>query len=146
MHSTVLTWKRLQEWYCNSSQACSIATTLMAPRLAASQHQLISDMILDGTLKQTDIAKVGGCSERSVRAIASNLRHFGTTRAPPNGTGPRRRITPLMINALREHLRVKPRLYLDEMSVFLYNKFGILYSTLGISRALKSIGWSKKAT
>ncbi len=98
----------------------------MAPRLAASRHQLIGDMILDGTLKQADIAKVGGCSERSVRAITSNLRHFGATRAPLNGTGPRRRITPLMIEALREHLRVKPGLYQDEMAVFLYDEFGIL--------------------
>jgi hypothetical protein len=45
----------------------------MAPRLAASRHQLIGDMILDGTLKHADIAKIGGCSVRSVRAIASSL-------------------------------------------------------------------------
>jgi len=30
----------------------------MAPRLAASQHQLIGDMILSGTLKQADIASL----------------------------------------------------------------------------------------
>jgi hypothetical protein len=45
-----------------------------------------------------------------------------------------------MIEALREHLRVKPGLYLDEMAVFLYDEFGILLSTSGISRTLKSIG------
>jgi len=109
----------------------------MAPRLAASQHQLIGDMILSGTLKQADIAKVGGCTERSVRAIASNLRHFG-------GAGRRRQITPAMLKALREYLLLKPGLCQDEMTVFLYDEFGILLSTSG--RPLKSIGWSKKVT
>ena len=32
------------------------------------------------------------------------------------------------------------------MAVFLYDEFGILLSTSGISRALKSIGWGKKVT
>ena len=111
----------------------------MAPRLAASQHQLISDMILSGTLKQADIAKVAGCTKRSVQALASNLRHFGTTRAPSNGARRRRRITPPMLEALREYLRVKPGLCQDEMAVFLYDDFGILLSISGISRALKDI-------
>ena len=39
---------------------------VMAPRLAASQHQLIGDMIRSGTLEQADIAKAGGCTKRSV--------------------------------------------------------------------------------
>ncbi|XTI93684.1 hypothetical protein V2W45_1499998 [Cenococcum geophilum] len=85
----------------------------MAPRLAASRHQLIGDMILSGALKQADIAKVAGCTKRLVQAIASNLRHFGTTRAPSNGAGRRRRITPPMLEALREYLRVKPGLCQD---------------------------------
>jgi transposase len=51
-----------------------------------------------------------------------------------------------MLEALREHLRVKPGLCQDEMAVFLYDEFDILLSTSGISRALKSIGWSKKVT
>ena len=96
-------------------------------------------MILDGTLKQADIAKVDGCSERSVRAITSNLRHFGATRAPPNGTGPQRQITSLMIEVLYEHLRIKSELYLNEIAVFLYDEFGILLSISDISRALKFI-------
>lgn len=40
----------------------------MAPNLAASQHQLIGD-ILRRFLKQTDIAAVAGCGERSIRTI-----------------------------------------------------------------------------
>jgi transposase len=118
--------------------------SFMAPRLAASQHQLIGDMILSGSLKQADMAAVAGCSERSIRAIASNLRHFGKTKAPPISVGRRRRITPQMLDALFEHLLEKPGLYQDEMAVFLYDEFGIHVTIPSISRALKSIGWTKK--
>jgi hypothetical protein len=41
----------------------------MAPHLAASQHELIHDMILSKSLKQVDMAAVAGCSDRSIRAI-----------------------------------------------------------------------------
>ena len=51
-----------------------------------------------------------------------------------------------MLEALHEYLLVKPGLCQDEMAVFLYDEFDILLSTSGISRALKSIGWSKKVT
>jgi hypothetical protein len=66
-------------------------------------------------------------------------------RAPLNGAG-RRRINPLMLDALREYLLKKPGLYLDEIAVFLYNEFGIYVSILSISRSLKSIKWLKKTT
>ena len=119
--------------------------SFMAPRLAASQHQLIGDMILSGSLKQADMAAVAGCSERSIRAIASNLRHFGKTKAPPISVGGRRRrITPQMLDALREHLLEKPGLYQHEIAVFLYDEFGIHVTIPSISRVLKSIGWTKK--
>lgn len=51
-----------------------------------------------------------------------------------------------MLNALREHLLEKPGLYQDEMAVFLYDEFNIHVTTISISRALKSIGWTKKTT
>jgi hypothetical protein len=64
----------------------------MAPNLAESQHVEIRDMILSKSLKAAQMAKVAGCSTRSVRAIRSNLRYFGTTRGPSNGgrTAPQR--------------------------------------------------------
>jgi transposase len=116
----------------------------MAPNLAASQHELIRDMILSKSLKQADMAAVAVCSDRSIRAIASNLRCFGTTKAPANGIGRRRLMTPQMLDALRERLLEKPGLYLDEMTVFLYDEFGVLVTISTISRSLKSIGWTKK--
>jgi hypothetical protein len=39
------------------------------------------------------MANVAECSERSIKAIRSNLHHFGTTKAPPNGGGRSRSIS-----------------------------------------------------
>jgi hypothetical protein len=50
-----------------------------------------------------------------------------------------------MLSALLERLIEKPKLYQDEMVVFLYDKFDVLVTTSSISRALASAGWSKKA-
>jgi len=117
----------------------------MTPNLAASQHELIRDMIVSKSLKTDQMADVAGCSPRSVKAIRSNLRCFGTTRAPFNGGGRPRSTTPPMLDALREYLLEKPVLYLNEMAVFLWNEFEVLVTKSSISRALSSIGWSKKA-
>lgn len=117
----------------------------MAPNMAASQHDLIRDMILARSLSTAQMAKVAGCSERSIKAIRSNLRCFGSTRAPANGGGRRRAITSPMLEALCGHLLEKPGLYLEEMAVFLWDEFEVHVSTFSISRTLKDIGWSKKA-
>jgi len=50
-----------------------------------------------------------------------------------------------MLDTLHERVLKKPGLYQDEMAVFLH-EFGILVTASSISRALASIGWSKKAT
>jgi len=96
-------------------------------------------------LKTSQMANVAECSERSIKAIRSNIHYYGTTTAPPNGSGRPRSLTPLMLEALCDHLLEKPELYLEEMAVFLWDEFEILVSTSSISRALKSAGWSKKA-
>jgi transposase len=49
-----------------------------------------------------------------------------------------------MLQALQEYLLEKPGQTLNEMAVFLWDEFQIVISTMSISRALKSIGWSKK--
>jgi transposase len=116
----------------------------MAPNLAVSQHYLIRDMILSKTLKNADIASVAGCSRRSITAIRSNLRRFGATKAPSNRIGRLRSITCTMLKALCEHLIEKPDMFQDEMVIFLWDEFSILVTTSSISRALASIGWSKK--
>jgi transposase len=49
-----------------------------------------------------------------------------------------------MLDALCEHLRVNPELYLEEMVTFLWNKFKVLVTTYSIARALKNLKWTKK--
>lgn len=90
------------------------------------------------------MAEAAGCSKRSIITISANLRMFGDVRAPliPGGRPPV--ITPLILEALCDHLLEKPDLYLDEMAEFLYDEFDVSVSTYTISRALRSHGWSKK--
>jgi GTP1/Obg family GTP-binding protein len=65
---------------------------------------------------------------------------------PFNGGGRRWQITPVMLDALRVRLLEKPGMYQDEMTLFLYDGFKILVNHSAVSRALASIGWTKKAT
>jgi transposase len=111
----------------------------MAPNLALSQHDLIRDMILDGSLTQAQMADVAGCSGRTIRNIATNVRLFGSTRAPANGAGRRQHITPPMLDALCDRLTEKPGLCRDEMAVFLYDEFDILVSVSSVGKALASM-------
>ena len=83
----------------------------MVPNLAESQHAEIRGMILSKLLNAVQMAKVAGCSDRSVRAIRSNLRYLSTFKP--------RSVTLPMLDALCEHLLEKPNLYQDEMVVFL---------------------------
>jgi len=53
-------------------------------------------------------------------------------------------LTPQILDVLPEHLLEKPGCYRDEMSVFLYDEFGTLGTASSISRALASIGRTKK--
>jgi len=91
----------------------------MAPNLAASQRNLIYDMIVSKSFTAPQIAHAAGCSIRGVKRFRSNMRFFGTMKVPWNGGGRPRLITPSMLDALREHLLEKPDQYLNEMVVFL---------------------------
>lgn len=95
----------------------------MAPNLAASQHDQIRDIILSKSLTTAQMADTAGCSTRSIKAIRSNLRHFGATKAPSNGVGRPRSITPPMLEALREYLLSKPDRFLDELAILLWDDF-----------------------
>lgn len=53
-----------------------------------------------------------------------------------------------MLHALCDRLIEKPHMYQDEMVVFLWDELEILVTTYSIGRigrALKGVGWSKKA-
>ena len=109
----------------------------MAPNLADSQHIQIHDMTLSNC-PPAKIAKDIGCSERSVFAIQSNLRHFGFTKALSNSVGRPRSITLSILDALYKYLLKKPNLYRDEIVLFLLDEFNTRVIPSSIGRALKS--------
>ena len=90
------------------------------------------------------MADVAGCSPRSVNAIRSNLRCFGTTRGPFNGRGRLRSITPPILDTLREYLLGKPDLYLNEMAVFLWDGFEVLVTRSSISRGCLQLAGQRR--
>ena len=117
----------------------------MAPNLALAQREQIHAMLQAGHFTGDQIAKVAGCSSQSVSAIRSNIRAFGSLRAPfTTAPGRPRSITPTMFDALKELLLQKPDRQLDELAAFLQEEFDVDVSTSTISRTLIAEGWSKK--
>jgi transposase len=116
----------------------------MAPNLAKSQIDLITGMNSSELFTGSEIANAANCSARAVRRIRTNIHYYGTPRAPRNGGGRKRSITPPMLEALCEHLLEKPGLYQSEMILFLLDEFDILTTASSVGRALASKGWTKK--
>ncbi|RYC79043.1 hypothetical protein BFJ63_vAg18078 [Fusarium oxysporum f. sp. narcissi] len=108
----------------------------MAPNLAACQHALIHDMILAG-YKNAVVARTANCRASSVRRIRANMRCYGSTKAPSNGVGRRRFLTPPMLTALLDRLAVKPNMYRDEMVEFLEKEFETTIPTSNIGRSFE---------
>lgn len=97
----------------------------MASRLAPSQLDMIRDMISSKLLTTSQMAEAASCSKRSIITISAN-RMFGEVRAPLVPGGRPRIISPVMLEALCDHLLEKPDLYLDEMAEVLYDEFDVL--------------------
>jgi transposase len=92
----------------------------------------------------SQIARAAKCSERTVTNIRKNMRLFGSPNPPPVPAGRPSSITPVMLDALRDHLHQNPGLYVEEMATFLWDEFNMLPSPSSIKRALAQAGWSKK--
>jgi transposase len=121
------------------------APTIMAPNLAVAQREQIYEMLQAGRFTVDQIAKVAGCSSQSISAIRSNIRAFGSPRAPFTAApGRPRSITPTMYDALKELLLRKPGRQLDELTAFLREEFDVEVATSTMSRTLRIEGWSKK--
>jgi transposase len=101
-------------------------------------------MISSGELTTSQVAEAAGCSKCAIIRIRSNLRLFGSIKAPSIRAGRPRSITPIMLDALCDRLLEKPGLYLHEMEVFLMDKFDMFIPKSTISDALHRKGWSKK--
>jgi hypothetical protein len=80
-------------------------------------------MVYSGELSVLEMAEAAGCHRSTILRISSNIRMFGNVKALHNKDGRRRRITPVMLEALCDHLLEKPTLCLDEMAIFPWNEF-----------------------
>jgi hypothetical protein len=69
--------------------------------------------------------QLAAASVFTILRISSNIRTFRSVNAPPNKGGRARSINPIMLEALYEHLLEKPTLYLDEMTIFLWDEFDV---------------------
>jgi hypothetical protein len=99
----------LRVLHCSNVAFYPSSVPHIAPNLTASQHTLIRDMIVDGSLSDDEMAKLAHYSYRTIRSSRANLLRFGSTTTPYNGRGGRpRSITPPMLDALQEHLIEKP--------------------------------------
>lgn len=117
----------------------------MARNIEPWQRKMIAHMICSKQrLTTSQIAKAAKCSERSVTNICKKMRLYGSARSPPICVGRPSTITPVMLDALREHLVEKPDLYVEEMVAFLRDEFGISTSPSSLKRALSGAGWTRK--
>lgn len=100
---------------------------------------------LEGGDAPTDenIARISSSTARTVRRRRSNLVRFGTTKAPSNGVGRPRAVTPNMLAALRDRLVDSPCMRLKDMVAFLRKEFDAEVTRFSVSRALESIGYTK---
>jgi hypothetical protein len=76
----------------------------MAPRLSPSKRHLIRDMIESQSLATSQMAEEADCSKPTIKNLRRNLQQFGSVHAPPTRVGRRCTVTPLMLEALCDHL------------------------------------------
>jgi len=112
----------------------------MAPNLPESSHQMIRDMIIS-KCENVEIAEAVHCSRVTVQTRRKNLQVYGSTKAPPNGGGRKRSITPPMLDALSEYLQKRPGSYQYEMKDFLQKEFEVPVITSSIGRALANFSY-----
>ena len=117
---------------------------IIAPNLVKPALVFIRDMISSGELIVSEMAEAAGYSKCVITGIWSNLRLFGSVKAPPIKSGRPQSITPVMLEALCDHLLDKQDLYLHEMELFFLDEFEVSVPKSTISDALHREGWSKK--
>lgn len=91
----------------------------VAPRLSPSKLILTRDMTDSESFTTPEMAEQAECSKQTTISIRNNLRQLGSLYAPQTRVGRKRTVTPLIIEALCDHLYEKPGLYLEEVVVFL---------------------------
>jgi hypothetical protein len=95
-------------------------------------------MLQAGRFTSDQMAKVAGCSSQSVSAIRSNMRAFGSPRAPFTAAPDRpRSITLTIFDASKELSLRTPDHQLDELATLLREEFDRKVSISTISRTLR---------
>jgi hypothetical protein len=79
-------------------------------------------MTQSSSLHDGKIADIASCSKRIFTRVRANMRAFGTLCAPKVTNGQRSRIISHLLEALLDHLILKPDLYLDEIAEFIWEE------------------------
>jgi hypothetical protein len=124
------------------ARVSAFVSAIMAPQLNAAQHILIETLLKEGFETQL-IATEASCSVRAVQRIRLKRQQFEMPTPRTNRVGRRSCITSLMQKALCDVLIEQPYLYRCEMTDFLYCRFRKRILERSISRALRSIGWTR---
>ena len=98
------------------------------------------------TLTDEDIATMSSSTPRTVRRHRSNIVAFGTGNTQPNDRGRPKTITPNMLTALYDELHLNLCMRLKDMVAFIRSKFNQIVRRHSVSRALKSVEYTKKVT
>lgn len=102
--------------------------------------------MLDNGESIEKIAEDVGCKRRAIIRVQTSVARYGSTAAPANRSGPDRKITPVMCEALCRRLAEKPDMVRREMIAFIREEFDIDVSTASITRTLQAIQYTRKNT
>jgi|SRR5215467_13775551 len=97
-----------------------------------------------GGQSQRQIAARFSVSLTFVHKLIKQFRNTGVIEPRPHGGGQKRKISPGMLDALREEVNAHPAATLDHLRRFLVAKFGVKVSNATIYRALKSSATKKR--
>lgn len=106
-------------------------------KLPPPKLRLICDIIDSQSPSAAQMPEEAECCDPTIR-------QFRSVYAAPTRIGQKQTVTPLMLEALCDHLLEKPGLYLDEMAFFLWDKFQTRLNPSSIRRAFVAKGQSKK--
>lgn len=90
------------------------------------------------------MANVAMCSERSVTNIRKNMRLFGSPRSPLVPAGRPPNITPVMLDALRDHLAERPGLFVARWLSFYGMSLVYYYHYLASNLLFPELGGRKR--
>lgn len=93
-----------------------------------------------------NLARLRSSTARTVRRCRWKQVRFGTMKAPSNGVGQPTTVTPNMLAALCNKLVDSPCMRLKDMVTFLRKEFDADVTRSSVSRAIKSVDYTKEIT